>query len=73
MRILCYFWHRINTAVAKRPALARGDNDFRLLVARTLARLYRTGAIDAIFARSFGKAKASEILQALYAINALPE
>lgn len=54
-------------------ALARGDDDFRLLVDRTLARLYRSGAIDAIFARSFGKAKASEILQALYAINALPE
>src|SRR5882724_1854530 len=54
-------------------ALARGDDDFRFLVDRTLARLYRGGAIGAIFARSFGKAKASEILQALYAINALPE
>jgi len=54
-------------------ALARGDDDFRLLVDRTLARLYRTGAIATIFARSFGKAKASEILQALYAINALRE
>ena len=54
-------------------ALARGDDDFRLLVDRALARLYRGGAINAIFARSFGKAKASEILQALYAINALPE
>src|SRR5882672_3195815 len=54
-------------------ALARGDDDFRLLVDRTLARLYRGGAIAPIFARSFGKAKASEILQALYAINALPE
>jgi len=54
-------------------ALARGDDDFRLLVDRTLARLYRGGAIGALFARSFGKAKASEILQALYAINALPE
>jgi ABC-type amino acid transport substrate-binding protein len=54
-------------------ALARGDDDFRLLVDRTLARLYRTGAIAPIFARSFGKAKAGEILQALYAINALPE
>jgi ABC-type amino acid transport substrate-binding protein len=54
-------------------ALARGDDDFRFLVDRTLARLYRSNAISAIFARSFGKAKASEILQALYAINALPE
>ena len=54
-------------------ALARGDDDFRFLVDRTLARLYRGGAIAPIFARSFGKAKASEILQTLYAINALPE
>jgi ABC-type amino acid transport substrate-binding protein len=54
-------------------ALARGDDDFRFLVDRTLARLYRSGAIPPIFARSFGKAKASEILQTLYAINALPE
>ncbi len=54
-------------------AMARGDDDFRLLVDRTLARLYRGNAIDGIFARSFGKAKASDILKALYVINALPE
>jgi ABC-type amino acid transport substrate-binding protein len=54
-------------------ALARGDEEFRLLVDRALARLYRGGAIDGIFARSFGKAKASDILKALYVINALPE
>jgi ABC-type amino acid transport substrate-binding protein len=54
-------------------ALARGDDDFRLLVDRTLARLYRGGAIGPLFSRTFGKAKASEILQTLYAINALPE
>lgn len=54
-------------------ALARDDGEFRFLVDRTLARLYRSDAINAIFARSFGKAKPSEILQAVYAINALPE
>jgi len=54
-------------------ALAHGDDDFRLLVDRALAHLYRGGAIGPIFARNFGKAKASELLQALYAINALPE
>jgi ABC-type amino acid transport substrate-binding protein len=54
-------------------ALARGDEDFRFLVDRTLARLYRSNAIGPIFSRSFGKAKASEMLQMLYAINALPE
>src|SRR5215468_10422007 len=54
-------------------AFARGDNDFRLLVDQTLARLYRSGAIEAIFERNFGKAKASELLEALYEINSLPE
>jgi ABC-type amino acid transport substrate-binding protein len=54
-------------------ALVRGDDDFRFLVDRTLARLYRSAAIEAIFARSFGMAKASDLLKALYAINALPE
>ncbi len=34
-------------------ALARGDDDFRLLVDRTLARLYRSPAIDKIFAAEF--------------------
>jgi ABC-type amino acid transport substrate-binding protein len=54
-------------------ALARGDDEFRLLVDRALARLYRSGAIEGIFAKSFGKAKASDVLKALYVINALPE
>jgi len=54
-------------------ALARGDDEFRLLVDRTLARLYGSGAIEGIFARSFGKAKPSDVLKALYVINALPE
>jgi ABC-type amino acid transport substrate-binding protein len=54
-------------------ALARGDDDFRLLVDRTLARLYRSPAIDKIFARNFANAKPSDVLRALYIINALPE
>ena len=54
-------------------ALARGDDEFRLLVDRALARLYRSGAIEGLFARNFGKAKPSDILKALYVINALPE
>jgi ABC-type amino acid transport substrate-binding protein len=54
-------------------AMARGDNDFRLLVDRTLARLYRSKAIDKIFASNFGNAKPSDVLRALYVINALPE
>jgi ABC-type amino acid transport substrate-binding protein len=54
-------------------ALARDDEDFRFLVDRTLARIYRSGAIDKIFSLNFGNAKPSEILRALYVINSLPE
>jgi polar amino acid transport system substrate-binding protein len=55
-------------------ALTRGDDDFRLLVDTTLSGLYRSGAIDQIFAAAFGpKAKQSEILRTLYVINGLPK
>jgi len=54
-------------------AFARNDEEFRFLVDRTLARLYRSGVVEKIFARNFGNAKPSEILQALYVINSLPE
>ena len=55
-------------------ALTRGDDDFRLLVDTTLSALYRSGAIDRIFAAAFGaNAKQSEILRALYVINGLPK
>jgi len=35
-------------------ALARGDDDFRLLVDRSLSRLYRTGAVQALYKGFFG-------------------
>lgn len=55
-------------------ALPRGDNDFRFAVDRALSHVYRSGAIEEVFARSFTtKAKPSEILRALYVINGLPE
>src|SRR5262245_2265276 len=54
-------------------ALARDDEDFRFLVDRTLARVYRSGVVEKIFARNFGNAKPSDILKALYVINGLPE
>lgn len=54
-------------------ALARGDEDFRLLIDTTLARLYRSKTIDKIFASNFANAKPSDVLRALYIINALPE
>jgi polar amino acid transport system substrate-binding protein/glutamate/aspartate transport system substrate-binding protein len=55
-------------------ALTRGDADFRLLVDRTLARIYRTGLIDQLFTNAFGpNADQSAALQAVYLINALQE
>jgi ABC-type amino acid transport substrate-binding protein len=55
-------------------ALPRDDDAFRLLVDRTLARLYRSREIERVFAASFGEeARPSELLAALYALNALPE
>lgn len=54
-------------------ALPRGDTDFRLAVDRGLSRIYRTGAIEPIFKNSFGPAKASDLVKALFLVNALPE
>lgn len=55
-------------------ALARGDDEFRLLVDRTLSHLYRSGRIDQIFTSTFGKnAKPSDALRAVFLINGLPE
>lgn len=54
-------------------AVPRGDNDFRLAVDRSLSRLYRSGAMGGLFTKSFGMAKPSQLVEALYLINALPE
>ena len=55
-------------------ALPRGDNEFRLVVDRTLSRIYRSGDIKQIFANSFGaNAAQSDLLKALYVISSLPE
>ncbi len=55
-------------------ALARGDDDFRLAVDRALSRIYRSGEIIQIFARSFGPGAApSDTLQTLSTVSALPE
>jgi ABC-type amino acid transport substrate-binding protein len=54
-------------------ALQRGDDDFRLAVDTSLSRLYRSGEIERIFSNSFGpRASQTEILRALYILNALP-
>ncbi|MGF1591910.1 MAG: amino acid ABC transporter substrate-binding protein [Kiloniellaceae bacterium] len=54
-------------------ALQLGDSDFRLLVDSTLARLYRSQAIARIYRANFGSAQMSELLQAVFTIQALPE
>jgi polar amino acid transport system substrate-binding protein/glutamate/aspartate transport system substrate-binding protein len=54
-------------------AVARDDDDFRLLVDRTLSRLYRSGAIAEVFAKNFGNAEPSDLLKALFVVVPLPE
>ncbi|RPI44088.1 MAG: amino acid ABC transporter substrate-binding protein [Betaproteobacteria bacterium] len=54
--------------------LQRNDPSFRLAVNRALAQIYTSGAIGEIFDRWFGKYGApSDLLLAMYYLNALPE
>jgi glutamate/aspartate transport system substrate-binding protein len=54
--------------------LPRGDADFRLTANRVLARLYRSGEIIPIFERWFGSfERTSNLLQAMYLLQSLPE
>jgi ABC-type amino acid transport substrate-binding protein len=55
-------------------AIPHGDDSFRLAVDTALSRIYRSGDIQAIFARGLGKnVKASELVKALYLIASMPE
>jgi len=55
-------------------AVPHGDDAFRLAVDTALSRLYRSGDIQPIFARTFGKnVKPSELVEALYLIASMPE
>jgi ABC-type amino acid transport substrate-binding protein len=54
-------------------ALPRDDGAFRLLVDRTLAQLYRSGAINAILEKTFGKGQPPEMLKTMFLINSLPD
>ena len=55
-------------------ALPRGDHEYRLAVNRVLARLYRTGDIEAIYRRWLGKyGSPSLLLSAAYFIQGLSE
>lgn len=51
----------------------KGDEAFRLLVDRTLARLYRTGEIRRLFAQSFPGAEPGPLTEQLWRLFALPE
>jgi ABC-type amino acid transport substrate-binding protein len=52
----------------------RDDSAFRLVANRTLARIYRSGAIGTIYAKWFGAlGKPSPALILMYAIQGLPE
>ena len=55
-------------------ALARGDEDFRLVVDRALSHIYRSGEIGSIFAHTFGaQMQPSDTLKTLYLVSALPD
>lgn len=51
----------------------KGDDDFRLLVDRTLAKLYRTGQIRRIFEASFGPAEPGPLVEQLWLLFGLGE
>jgi glutamate/aspartate transport system substrate-binding protein len=54
--------------------LPRGDPDFRLAIDRSLAGLYRSGEIEAIFNRWLGPlGRPSTLLTALYYLQSIPE
>ena len=52
-------------------ALARGDEDFRLLVDRTLSELYRSGEIGSLYASYFGEPDKDALT--FFRLSALPE
>ncbi|MGF1560714.1 MAG: amino acid ABC transporter substrate-binding protein [Geminicoccaceae bacterium] len=54
-------------------ALQHGDNAFRLLVDSTLSRLYASGEIIEIYQSAFGDVPASDLLQAMFIMQSLPE
>ncbi|MGF1630166.1 MAG: amino acid ABC transporter substrate-binding protein [Kiloniellaceae bacterium] len=54
-------------------AMQRGDSDFRLLVDSALARLYRSPDITKIYNANFGSGRMSDLLRAVFTLQALPE
>jgi ABC-type amino acid transport substrate-binding protein len=53
--------------------LPRNDEPFRLLVDKTLARLYRKGRVEALLQKTFGSIQDDVVLQNLIIINSIPE
>ena len=53
--------------------MRKGDEAFRLVVDRALARLYRSGKVEGIYRTWFGETQPSDILQALFILEGLPE
>lgn len=53
--------------------LARGDDGFRLVVDKTLSRMFRSGDIEKVYINAFGEIPPTDVIRALYLINALPE
>ena len=55
--------------------MRRNDANFRLVVNRALASLYRSGQYKTLYNKWFGRAgvKPSPILAAMYRMQALPE
>jgi polar amino acid transport system substrate-binding protein/glutamate/aspartate transport system substrate-binding protein len=55
-------------------ALPKGEDAFRLVADRALARLSRSGDVALLFERNFGAgAKPSELVRAMWTLNSLPE
>jgi len=54
-------------------AMPLGDSAFRLVVDRTISRLYRSGRINDITRSAFGDAKLGNMIEVLYKITPLPE
>jgi ABC-type amino acid transport substrate-binding protein len=52
-------------------ALTRGDEDFRLLVDKSLSRFYRSGAIQTVYKKFFGEP--GENILTFFRLSALPE
>lgn len=52
-------------------ALPRDDEDFRLAVDRGLSHIYRSGAIEPLFTKYFGRP--DEVVRTLFLLQALPE